>query len=60
MRTGISFTLSTSGRRRLEAIIADRNAGQKHFWRAPIVLLSADGIGTLGIIQPTGKSKARV
>jgi hypothetical protein len=25
---------------------ADRNASQKHVWRAEIVLLTADGLGT--------------
>ena len=46
MRTGISFTVSPTVRRRLRAVIADRNAPQKHVWRAQIVLLSADGAGT--------------
>ena len=40
MRTGISITLSDDDRRRPEAITADRNAPQKHVWRARIVLLS--------------------
>jgi hypothetical protein len=46
MRTGISITLSSADRKRLQAIIKDRNAAQKHVWRVGIVLLSADGVGT--------------
>ena len=47
MRTGISITVSASDRRRLEAIVvSDRNAAQKHVWRALIVLLTADDLGT--------------
>ena len=38
----------------------DRNAPQKHVWRAEIVLLSAEGLGTVEIIRRTGKSKTCV
>jgi hypothetical protein len=41
---GISITVSRSDRRRLQALVADRNASQKHVWRAEIVLLTADGL----------------
>ena len=44
MRTGISINVSSSGRRRLAALVRDRNAAQKHVWRAEIVLLSIDGV----------------
>jgi transposase len=60
MRTGISFTLSGPDRDRLTAIASDRNAAQKHVWRAEIVLLSADGLGTIEIMRRTGKSKTCV
>ena len=60
MRTGISFTVSPTVRRRLRAVIADRDAPQKHVWRAQIVLLSADGAGTNTIMRQTGKSKTCV
>src|SRR4249919_2112105 len=60
MRTGISLTVSRSDRRRLEAMAADRNAPQKHVWRAEIVLFSADGLGTNEIMRRTGKSKTCV
>jgi transposase len=39
---------------------ADRNAPQKHVWRAEIVLFSADGLGTNEIMRRTGKSKTCV
>ena len=60
MRTGISISVSTADRRRLEAIIADRNTAQKYVWRARIVLLTADGLGTNGVMAATGKSKTTV
>ena len=52
--------LSPADRRRLEALVGDRNVAQKHVWRARIVLHSADGIGTNGIMRRTGKSKTCV
>jgi len=60
MRTGISITLEAPARRRLEAIVRDRNARQKHVWRAEIVLLSVAGLGTVEIMRRTGKSKTCV
>jgi hypothetical protein len=39
MRAGISFTVSLTDRQRLLALIKDRNAPQKHVWRAQIILL---------------------
>ncbi len=60
MRPGISITLSPSDRRRLGAIVHDRNAPQKHVWRAEIVLLSAKGFGTVEIMRRTQKSKTCV
>ena len=60
MRTGISIEVSPADHRRLEALVRDRNAAQKHVWRAEIVLLSAAGIGTVEIIRRTGKSKTCV
>ena len=60
MRTGISITITRSVRGRLEAITRDRNASQKHAWRAAIILSSADGVGTNEIMRRTGKSKTCV
>jgi transposase len=44
----------------LEALAGNRNAAQKHVWRARIVLLSAAGVGTNEIMRQTGKSKTCV
>ena len=60
MRTGIDFTVSASDLQRLEAIISAPSSPQKHVWRARIILLSADGIGTSAIMSATGKSKTCV
>ena len=60
MRTGISFTVSPTDRRRLVALVKDRNTPQKHVWRAEIILLSAEGAGTVEIMRRTGKSKTCV
>src|SRR5476649_139984 len=60
MRTGISITLKPADRRRLKGLVRGRNAPHKHVWRAEIVLLSADGVGTNEIMRRTGKSKTCV
>ena len=60
MRPGIIVDVSTADRARLEAVVADRNSRQKHVWRARIVLLSGDGLGTVEIMRRTGKSKTAV
>ena len=52
--------MSAADRGRLAAIIADRNRAQKHVWRAQVVLLSADRVGTAGIMRRTGLSKPSV
>ena len=57
MREGISITVKPSERRRLKAVLKNRNAPQKHVWRAQIVLLSAEGLGTGEIMRRTGTSK---
>ena len=60
MRSGISFVVSSRDRQRLRAIVADPKSRQKHVWRARIVLLSGDGLGTSSIMTKTGKSKTCV
>ena len=60
MRPGISLDVSPADRRRLEALVRDRDTAQKQVWRAEIVLLSADGLGTVAIMRRTGKSKTCV
>ena len=60
MRTGIVIAVTPADRRRLQAVARNRNSPQKHVWRAKIVLLSADGIGTSEIMRQTGTSKTCV
>ena len=60
MRTGISLTVGSSDRLCLVDVGRDRSAAQKHVWRAAIILLSADGVGTHEIMRRTGKSKTCV
>ena len=60
MRTGISISVSSAERVRLDAVVADRNSPQKHVWRARIIFLSADGYGTNEINRLTRTSKTCV
>ena len=57
MRKGIIVEVTAADRARLEAVVADRDSPQKHVWRARIILATADGLGTAGIMRQTGKSK---
>ena len=57
MRAGIVVNVTRADRLRLEAIVADRSAPQKHVWRAKIILATADGCGTAEIMRRSGKSK---
>jgi transposase len=57
MRAGIVVNVTRADRHRLEAIISDRSAPQKHVWRANIILATADGCGTAEIMRRSGKSK---
>ena len=60
MRKGITVEVSSADWVRLAAIAADRNSAQKYVWRARIVLMTADGVGTNAIMRQTGKSKVTV
>ncbi len=60
MRTGISLTVGSADCLRLEGVVGDRSAAQKHVWRAAIILLNAGGVGTHEIMRRTGKSKTCV
>jgi transposase len=60
MRSGISISLSPCDRDRLDRIIKDRNSAQKHSWRAEIVVLTSEGVGTNEIMRRTGTSKTCV
>ena len=57
MRAGIVVNVTPEDRRRLEAIVSDRSAPQKHVWRAKIILATADGCGTAEIMRRSGKAK---
>jgi hypothetical protein len=60
MRTGVTLSITSADLERLRALVGDRNAPQKHVWRARIVLLSGEGLGTNAIMRETGKSKTCV
>src|SRR5882757_8061824 len=60
MRPGVTVHLSPTDRKRLQAIVDDRNSLQKHVWRARIVLGTADGLGTVEIMRTAGVSKPAI
>ncbi|MFQ5961511.1 MAG: IS630 family transposase [Candidatus Methylomirabilales bacterium] len=60
MRSDINITVSAEELSRLAAVVADGKSPQKHVWRARIILLTADGCGTMEIMRRTGKSKPTV
>lgn len=60
MRTGIEIEVTAPATTRLEAIVAARSSLQKHVWRARIILLTSQGLGTQAIMAATGKSKTCV
>jgi transposase len=60
MRAGKCLSVSPDDICRLKGLVQDRNSPQKHVWRAEIVLLTANGVGTNEIMRQTGKSKTCV
>jgi transposase len=60
MRKGIVVHVTAADRARLEAVAANRNSPQKHVWRARIILLTADGLGTNAVMRGSGRSKSVV
>ena len=60
MRTGITFEVSAAERARLQSIVAAPASPQKHVWRAKIILMSDEDLGTVAIMAATGKSKTCV
>jgi hypothetical protein len=60
LRKRITIDVSGNDRDTLTAIVTDRNSPQKHVWRAQIVLLTADGCGTMELTRRTGTSKTSV
>ena len=55
MRAGIVVNVTRADRDRLEAIVSDRSAPQKHVWRANIILATAEGCGAAEIMRRSGK-----
>jgi transposase len=60
MRGDLGLFVCSADRARLVAIVADRNRPQKHVWRAQVVLLTAERVGTAEIMRRTGLSKPSV
>lgn len=60
MREGIEVRLRACERERLEGVVADRKSPQHHVWRTRIVLMTADGVGTMAIRTATGKGKPTI
>jgi transposase len=60
MRKGIIVKATAADRARLRAVVANRNSPQKHVWRAKIILLTAEGLGTNAIMRGTGRAKSVV
>jgi transposase len=60
MQTETRIRLSPEDRAKLEGWVAGRNTPQKLVWRSRIVLMAADGAGTMAIVHALGKSKRTV
>ena len=60
MRGNLGLFVCAADRERLAAVVADRNSPQKHVWRAQVVLLTGDRVGTTEIMRRTGLSKPSV
>ena len=60
MKKGVEVRVGPGDRKRLEAVVGSRNSPQKHVWRARVVLLSSDRVGTMAIQRQTGKSKPTI
>ncbi len=60
MRKTTTIDLTETDRQALSAIVTDRNSPQKHVSRAQIVLLTAEGCGTMELTRRTGTSKTSV
>ena len=54
MREGVEVRLRPGDRERLEGVVGNRKSPQHHVWRARIVLMTADGAGTMAIRAATG------
>ena len=52
--------VSAADRVRLNAIVSAGSSAQKHVWRAKVILMSDEGMGTVAIMAATAKSKTCV
>ena len=52
--------LSAVDRTRLQGIVGDRNSRATHVYRARIVLLAGDGLGSTRVAHAVGKSEPTV
>ena len=59
-RSDICLYLGPADRAELQALLSNRNTPRKLAWRAEIVLVTADGQGTVEIMRRTGMSKPTV
>ena len=59
-RDDVCLYLGPAERLELQALIANRNTPRKLVWRAEIVLATADGHGTFGIMRRAATSKPTV
>ncbi len=57
MRSDVEVRLGPGDWERLEAVASDGNSAQKHVWRARIILATAEGRGTAGVMRRAGVSK---
>jgi hypothetical protein len=60
VRIGIEIDVTSADRARLKSHVAARGSARKHVWRARIILLRDDGLGTVATMAATGKSKTCV
>jgi hypothetical protein len=59
MREGVEVRLRPGDPERLDGVVADRQSPRHHLSRARIVLMTADGAGTMAIRAATGESNPR-
>jgi hypothetical protein len=60
MRKGIEVRLGPGDCERREVVIGSGNSLQKNVWRARIVVLSADGVGTTAIQSQPARGKPTI
>lgn len=60
MREGVEVRLRPGDQERLEGVVSDRKSPLHHVWRARIVLMTAEGEGTMAICAATGKGKPTI